>query len=114
MGTMSINVIERTREIGVMRAVGASNMDIQSIVIVEGLVVGLISWLISIFLSFPITNILTFGVGMAVLTAPMPAVYDTMGFVSWLIFTVVLATLASALPARRASKLTVRDTLAYE
>jgi putative ABC transport system permease protein len=114
MGTMSINVIERTREIGVMRAVGASNMDIQSIVIVEGLVVGLISWAISIFLSFPITNVLTFGVGMAVLTAPMPAVYDAMGFVAWLIFTIVLATLASALPARRASKLTVRDTLAYE
>ena len=114
MGTMSINVLERTREIGVMRAVGASNLDIQSIVIVEGLVVGLMSWAISIFLSFPITNVLTFGVGMAVLTAPMPAVYDAMGFVAWLIFTIVLATIASALPARRASKLTVRDTLAYE
>ena len=114
MGTMSINVIERTREIGVMRAVGASNMDIQGIVIVEGLVVGLISWAISILLSFPITNVLTFGVGMAVLTAPMPAVYDAMGIVAWLIFTIVLATLASGLPARRASKLTVRDTLAYE
>lgn len=114
MGTMSINVIERTREIGVMRAVGASNLDIQSIVIVEGLVVGLISWAISIFLSFPITNVLTFGVGMAVLTAPMTPVYDAMGFVAWLIFTIVLATIASALPARNASKLTVRDTLAYE
>jgi putative ABC transport system permease protein len=114
MGTMSINVIERTREIGVMRAVGASNLDIQSIVIVEGLVVGLISWAISIFLSFPITNVLTFGVGMAVLTAPMAPVYDAMGFVAWLIFTIVLATIASALPARNASKLTVRDTLAYE
>lgn len=114
MGTMSINVLERTREIGVMRAVGASNLDIQSIVIVEGLVIGLISWAISILISFPITNVLTFGVGMAVLTAPMPAVYDVMGFVAWLIFTIVLATLASSLPARNASKLTVRDTLAYE
>lgn len=114
MGTMSINVLERTREIGVMRAIGASNMDIQSIVIVEGLVVGLISWAVSILLSFPITNVLTFGVGMAVLTAPMPAVYDVMGFIAWLVFTVILATVASALPARNASKLTVRDTLAYE
>jgi putative ABC transport system permease protein len=114
MGTMSINVIERTREIGVMRAVGASNMDIQGIVIVEGLVIGLISWAISILLSFPITNVLTFGVGMAILTAPMPPVYDFNGIIAWLIFTVVLATLASGLPARRASKLTVRDTLAYE
>lgn len=114
MGTMSINVLERTREIGVMRAIGASNLDIQSIVIVEGLVVGLISWAISILLSFPITNVLTFGVGMAVLTAPMPPVYDSNGIIAWLIFTIVLATIASALPARSASRLTVRDTLAYE
>ena len=114
MGTMSINVLERTREIGVMRAIGASNLDIQSIVIVEGMVVGLISWAISILLSFPITGVLTFGVGMAVLTAPMPAVFGLSGIIAWLIFTIVLATIASALPARRASRLTVRDTLAYE
>jgi putative ABC transport system permease protein len=114
MGTMSINVLERTREIGVMRAVGASNLDIQSIVIVEGMVVGLISWAISILLSIPITGILCFGVGMAILTAPMPVVYGTTGIIAWLIFTLFLASVASALPARRASRLTVRDTLAYE
>jgi putative ABC transport system permease protein len=114
MGTMSINVLERTREIGVMRAVGASNWDIQTIVIVEGMVVGLISWAISILISIPITSILCFGVGMAILTAPMPAVYGVTGIIAWLIFTLVLATIASALPARRASRLTVRDTLAYE
>jgi putative ABC transport system permease protein len=114
MGTMSINVLERTREIGVMRAIGASNGDIQAIVIVEGMVIGLISWLISIVLSFPITNALTFGVGMAILTAPMPAVYGASGIFAWLAFTLLLATIASALPARRASRLTVRDTLAYE
>ena len=114
MGTMSINVLERTREIGVMRAIGASNFDIQSIVLVEGMVIGILSWLISIFVSIPITNILCYGVGMAILTAPMPTVYGFSGIAAWLIFTIVIGTLASALPARRASKLTVRDTLAYE
>ncbi|MFZ5879227.1 MAG: ABC transporter permease, partial [Chloroflexota bacterium] len=114
MGTMSINVLERTREIGVMRAIGASNGDIQGIVIVEGMVVGLISWLISIPLSLPITNVLCFGVGMALLTAPMPSVYGVSGILAWLAFTLTLAAIASAWPARRASKLTVRDTLAYE
>ncbi|HNA89381.1 MAG TPA: ABC transporter permease, partial [Anaerolineales bacterium] len=114
MGTMSINVLERTREIGVMRAVGASNMDIQSIVITEGMVIGILSWAVSIFISIPITNVLCYGVGMAILTAPMPAVYGVTGIIVWLLFTIVLGTLASALPARRASRLTVRDTLAYE
>jgi putative ABC transport system permease protein len=114
MGTMSINVLERTREIGVMRAIGASNGDIQSIVIVEGLVVGLISWSLSILLAIPITAVLCFGVGMAILTAPMPTVYGVTGIIAWLLFTLFLGTVASALPARRASRLTVRDTLAYE
>jgi putative ABC transport system permease protein len=114
MGTMSINVLERTREIGVMRAIGASNGDIQAIVIVEGMVIGIISWAISILVSIPITSVLCYGVGVAILTAPMPPVYGVTGIIAWLIFTVVLGTLASALPARRASSLTVRDTLAYE
>jgi putative ABC transport system permease protein len=114
MGTMSINVLERTREIGVMRAIGASNRDIQSIVIVEGLVIGLISWAIAILAAIPITSVLTRGVGLAILTAPMPAAYGISGFIAWLIFTLFLAITASALPARRASQLTVRDTLAYE
>lgn len=114
MGTMSINVLERTREIGIMRAIGASNFDIQSIVIVEGMIIGLISWVISIFLSIPITNFLAFGVGTAMFQSPMPVVYGASGIFVWLIFTLVLAAIASSLPARRASKLTVKDTLAYE
>jgi ABC-type lipoprotein release transport system permease subunit len=44
----------------------------------------------------------------------MPTVYGVSGVLAWLLFTVVLGSLASALPARRASRLTVRDTLAYE
>lgn len=114
MGTMGINVLERTREIGVMRAVGASNGDIQFIVIAEGMVIGLISWLASIALSIPITTVLCYGVGVSIMTSPMPAVYGASGIIAWLIFILILAAVASAIPAGRASKLTVRDTLAYE
>ena len=114
MGTMSINVLERTREIGVMRAIGASNGDIQSIVIIEGMVVGIISWVVAILLSFPITSILCYGVGVGILTAPLPPVYDPGGFIVWLVGILILATIASALPARSASRLTVKDTLSYE
>jgi putative ABC transport system permease protein len=114
MGTMSINVLERTREIGVLRAIGASNFDIQSIVIVEGMIIGVIGWVISIFLSVPITNVLAFGVGTSMFQSPLPTVYGMTGIIVWLFFTLILAAIASSLPAGRASRLTVKDTLAYE
>ena len=114
MGTMSTNVLERTREIGVMRAIGASNGDIQSIVIVEGMVVGLFSWVISILLSIPVTGLLTYGVGVSTLGFPLPPVIDPRGMIVWLVFSLVLTFISSALPARGASRLTVKDILAYE
>jgi putative ABC transport system permease protein len=97
-----------------MRAIGASNMNIQGIVLVEGLVIGLISWVISVLLSFPITDVLTFGVGTAIMQSPMPPVYAVQGIFVWLFGILFIGTVASALPAHRASSLTIRDTLAYE
>jgi len=114
MGTMSTNVLERTREIGVMRAIGASNGDIQAIVVVEGMVIGLISWAISILVSIPITGVVTYGAGSAVFNIQLDPVYNVAGIIVWLIFTVVMTVVSSALPARSASRLTIKDTLAYE
>ena len=42
--TMSINILERVREIGVLRAIGASNVSVRQIVLVEGIVIGALSW----------------------------------------------------------------------
>jgi putative ABC transport system permease protein len=113
-GTMSLNVMERTREIGVMRAIGASDGDIQRIVIAEGLVIGLVSWAFGALVSLPITYVLTYGVGVAIFQAPLTAVFGWMGALAWLACMLVIAALASAIPAWRASRLTVRDTLVYE
>ena len=114
MGMMSINVMERTREIGVMRAIGAADLDIQLIVIAEGLAVGLASWLAAVLLALPITYLLDYGVGVSILQAPLPVVFNWTGSLAWLAGILLVATLASARPGWRASRLTVRDTLMYE
>ena len=114
MGMMSINIMERTREIGVMRAIGAGGRDIQGIVVTEGLAVGLASWLAAVLFSFPITYLLDTGVGASLFQSPLPVLFSLTGSLAWLAGILLVAALSSALPAWRASRLTVRDTLAYE
>ncbi|MBV7331102.1 ABC transporter permease [Chloroflexi bacterium TSY] len=114
MGTMSINVIERTREIGVMRAIGASDRSVLRIVLLEGMVIGLISWLIGGLIALPASNLLTNAVGVQLLQAAPSYIFSTSGAVLWLFIILILALLASFLPARGASRLTVREVLSYE
>lgn len=114
MGTMSINVLERTREIGVLRAIGARNKGVAWVFIREGIAIGVLSWLVSSVFAFPLGKALSDAVGTAVLGAPLSFSYSMAGVVLWLVLVVILSTLASFLPARNASRLTVREVLAYE
>jgi putative ABC transport system permease protein len=113
-GAMSINVLERTREIGVMRAVGASDSAILKIVLVEGITVGLISWLFGSLLAYPIGKFLSDTVGRELLEAPLNYRFAADWAVIWLFMIIVIAIFASFLPAWNASRLSVRETLAYE
>ncbi len=114
MGTMSINVLERTREIGVMRAIGASNNSILRIVLLEGAVIGLISWIIGGIFAIPAGAVLTRTLGQVLLQSEPTYIFSVSGAVLWLVIVLILAVVASFLPARRASSLTVREVLSYE
>lgn len=114
MGTMSTNVLERTREIGVMRSIGASNGAVQWIVIAEGILIGLISWLIGAALAYPIGAAISSGVGQILFNTPLPYAFSSRGVFVWFGIVSVLAAFASFLPAWNASRLTVREVLAYE
>jgi putative ABC transport system permease protein len=114
MGTMSINVLERTREIGVIRAIGASDGAVLQIFMVEGILIGLISWLLGTLLAFPVSKLLSDTVGRQFLSVPLDYTFSSGGALLWLAVVVILAALASFLPAWQASRLTVREVLAYE
>ena len=113
-GTMSVNVIERTREIGVMRAIGASNGAVRNIILVEGVLIGLLSWLIGAALAMPLGQLMSDGIGYAMFQIPLNYAFSPNGIGMWLVIVLVLSALASILPARNASRLTVRETLAYQ
>ena len=113
-GTMGMNVLERTREIGVMRAIGAVDREIIKSVVIEGMMIGLISWAAAVVLSFPISLMLLQIIGQAMLNSVIPLSITPGGFLIWLGVVVVLSAVASLLPARNAARLTIREVLAYE
>ncbi|HUW22165.1 MAG TPA: ABC transporter permease [Candidatus Bathyarchaeia archaeon] len=113
-GTMSLNVLERIREIGIMRSIGASDGMIRTIILVEGVLIGFISWFLAIPLSFPISWAFGRAVGIAFMNQPLVFSYSWLGLLIWLILIVVISVLASWLPAQQAARMSVRETLAYE
>jgi putative ABC transport system permease protein len=112
-GTLSINVLERRREIGVMRAVGASSADVGFIFVGEGLLLGLVSWAIAVPISLLGGRYFVEALG-TVINFPAVYHYSTTGLWIWLGVVGMLSLLASWLPARRATRISVRESLAYE
>ncbi|HSO11453.1 MAG TPA: FtsX-like permease family protein [Anaerolineales bacterium] len=113
-GTMGMNVLERTREIGITRAIGADDRAVMRTVIAEGVVIGSISFVLAIILSIPFTYGLSTIVSLAIFQTPIDVVFTYMGYAIWLGLVLVLSTIASILPARNAARLTIREVLAYE
>jgi putative ABC transport system permease protein len=114
MATMSINVLERTREIGVMRAIGAPDRAVLQVFIVEGVIIGILSWFGALLLSQPMSRAFTWRVGMTMVEQPLSYVFNPGAPLLWLFIVVVLAAVASFIPARSAASLSVRETIAYE
>jgi putative ABC transport system permease protein len=113
-GTMTMNVVERSREIGVMRAIGARDRAVLTVFLAEGLLIGFLAWLIGVLISLPISKVLSDALGESFVQRPLAYTPALDGILYWLIAVAILAVIASFLPAFRATRLAVREVLAYE
>lgn len=112
--TMAIAVLERTREIGVLRAIGARDGTVMRLVVVEGLAMGLMGWGLALPLSVPVSLALgeMFGrIMVPVASSPVP---DGAAVLAWLALVLVIGVGASAWPARRAARVPAARALSYE
>ncbi len=112
--TMSINMLERVREIGVLRAIGAANASVRQIVLSEGVAMGLLSWVVGTLLSLPISRFMSEQLGLALIQVPLSYQYSVVAAVAWFFGLQAIAIVASLGPARNAVRLTIREVLAYE
>jgi putative ABC transport system permease protein len=112
--TMSINILERTREIGVLRAIGASSSSILKIIVAEGAIIGALSWALAIIIAWPVSAFVSYTFGMTFFEAPLRLAVSVSGIILWLAISIGFSALASLYPAWSATQLTVRQILAYE
>jgi len=112
--TMSVNVLERTREIGVMRAIGATPERIRNVVVFEGLIIGIISILIAIMLSLVLSAYMGNLIGNMSFRTPLSLTVSGIALSVWVLIIMGGSYAAAFYPARRAGRLTTREALCYE
>ena len=112
--TMALNVLERSREIGVLRALGAKRPLLRRLVLAEGLLIALGSVALAVPLAVPLTLALDRIMGNALLGSPLTFRFAWGAAGAWLALVVVIAVVACWLPAERAARMTVREALAWE
>lgn len=112
VNAITMGVIERTREIGMLRCVGARARDVRRIFTVEGVAVALLGWLIGIPLGWALGNGLV-SLTQSLMNIDLSFVFPAANIVITLIGTVVLAVLVLLTPVRRAIRLKTGDALRY-
>lgn len=114
VSTMSMSVLERTREIGVMRAIGATPAKIRSLIVWEGLLIGTISIFVAFVLSVVLSTYMGRVIGDMAFKTPLALTISAFALMTWIVTIFAVAYVAVLLPARRANRISTREALAYE
>jgi putative ABC transport system permease protein len=112
--TMSLNVMERRREMGVLRAIGASPRAVWLIVITEGVVIGALGWALATLAAWPVSEAIGALMVKLMFKVGLDFFFEPTGPLIWLAISICLGTAASFLPAWHASRRPVREAIEYE
>lgn len=108
--TLTINVLERQKEIGVMRSIGASSYTIASQFLTEGLLVGILAWVVGIPISYFVAIQINAAFRLETIEFKYPIEVMVFGF----LVMVGITTIASLGPALSAARKTVSEILRYQ
>ena len=113
MNTMFTSVLEKTREIGIMKAIGATNGNILLLFLMEAGLLGAIGGVIGIGISYAFAKVIEFGAKQQNLEI-LQINFDPTVVLGSLIFTFVIGALFGLIPAWRGSRLKPAEALRYE
>ena len=112
--TMYTSVLERTKEIGTMKAIGAKNSDILWIFVIESGLLGLIGGIIGVIFGMIIGKIIEYIAVVQLGTTLLKVSFPWYLIAGCLLFAFLSGAVSGLLPAKQASKLKPADTLRYE
>jgi putative ABC transport system permease protein len=112
-GALAISVLQRTREIGVLRAVGAPSKAIFRLFLMEGFLHGIFAWSLSVPLAYFAAEPIASQLGKTMLGIQLDYRFNASAVFYWLGIVFVLAWMASYWPARKATQLTIRNCLGH-
>jgi len=112
--TMYTSVLERTKEIGTMKAIGARNSDILKIFLIESGLLGIVGGVIGVALGMISSWTIEVYANQALGTNLLQVSFSQYLIGGCLIFSFIVGSLAGLLPSRQASKLNPVDALRYE
>lgn len=111
--SMSTSVVERTREIGVLRAIGARPRQVRCMVLIEGVFVAVLSLPVALLIAVPLAALIGRVVGMLSFGIALPLDVSWLAVVGWSAGSVLVAIVASLVPAFGASSRSVVEALAH-
>jgi len=114
MNTMYTAVLERTREIGIMKAIGAKNSDITLIFLFESGLLGLLGGIIGVTLGFGIGKATEYFAALSLGTDLLQASFPPQLILGALAFSFLVGSLSGLLPALQAAKLKPTEALRYQ
>ncbi|VVB81478.1 MacB-like periplasmic core domain protein [uncultured archaeon] len=114
MHVMFTAVLERTREIGIMKAIGARNSDILGLFLIESGILGLAGGAVGVIIGIGISKAVEYGINVTYGIGTLSSAFPIYLIVGALLFSFVIGAVSGVLPARRASKLRPVEALRYE
>ncbi len=112
--SMTLNVLERAREIGVLRAIGATRHVLLRMLLVEGGLIAALSVVLAVVLSLPLSAVFAMMLGRRGLQVTVPLVVSPWAILAWAAISAAVTLLACWWPAQGALRTPVRDVLAHE